>query len=386
MKFSSRLRAQKNLHWITVAQLIQAKEAEGIKVLRMASGDPDLPTPPSIVERLRQTALDPIYHRYPFSFRTELNKAIATWYRNRFHVDVDPGSEVFSLTGSQAGIGNLGLAVLDPGDVALVVDPAYGSYARATEFAGGEVFYLPLAEENDYLPDLSAIPKDILDRARILWLNYPHNPTGAVAPMSFFEAAVDFARKNDILICHDNAYSDVGYDGYVAPSLLAVDGAKDVALELNTLSKAFNMSGWRVGMAVGNRDAVHALIRATSNTSMGLFGPIQLAAIEALTSDQSWLIERNKIYEKRRDLVVETFREMGLKTQCPKATLYVWARLPEGYHDSLAFSKMLLDRANVWISSGVFFGKGGEGFLRASLTLPTDDIQEAMERLKKITF
>ncbi len=384
MKFAHRLQAQKGIHWFSVRELIQAKQAEGVKVIRLASGDPDLPTPPAVVQALRQAALDATYHRYPFSFRTELRQAIATWYRRRFGVELDAETEVWPLAGSQAGIGNLGLAIMEPGAVALATDPAYGSYARATEFAGGEVYCLPLRAKNGYLPDLSAIPAEVLHRVRLLWLNYPHNPTGAVAPLSFFEEVVAFARKHHILVCHDNAYSDVTYDGYVAPSFLAVEGAKEVGIELNTLSKAFNMAGWRIGMAVGNAEAVEALAQVNFNTSMGLFGPVQIAAIEALTGDQGWMEERNRVYQERRDIVVEGLRAAGLQAPYPKATLYVWAKLPQGYHDSRQFSVMVLDQTGVWISSGVFFGQEGEGYVRASLTVPTEDLREAMDRLKRL--
>jgi len=382
VKFARRLEAQKDIHWIIVRQLIQAKEAEGIKTIRLGSGDPDLPTPPAVVEALRRAALDPTYHRYPFSFRTKLGEAIATWYRRRFGVELDPQTETRPLAGSQEGIGNLGLAVMEPGAVALVTDPAYGSYARATEFAGGQVFHLPLRQENGYLPNLSAIPAEVLAQTRLLWLNYPHNPTAAVAPLSFFQDVVAFARKHQILVCHDNAYSDVTYDRYVAPSILAVEGAKEVAIELNTLSKAFNMAGWRVGMAVGNAEALAALAQVSFNTSMGLFGPVQVAAVEALTGDQVWIGERNKVYQERRDIVVEGLRAIGLKVPYPRATLYVWAKLPEGHTDSLDFSKMVLDQTGVWLSSGVFFGQGGEGYVRATLTAPTDTLREAMNRLQ----
>jgi LL-diaminopimelate aminotransferase len=273
---------------------------------------------------------------------------------------------------------------MEPGAVALATDPAYGSYARATEFAGGDVYRLPLREENGYLPDLSAIPAEVLARTRLLWLNYPHNPTGAVAPPSFFEQVVAFAREHHILVCHDNAYSDVTYDGYVAPSFLAVEGAKEVGIELNTLSKAFNMAGWRVGMAVGNAEALAALAQVGFNTSMGLFGPAQVAAIEVLTGDQSWTVERNRVYQERRDIVVEGLRAIGLKTPYPKATLYVWARLPEGHRDSQEFSNRVLNQAGIWITSGIFFGQEGEGYVRASLTVPTETLREAMGRLRSL--
>ncbi len=381
MKFANRIEEQAAVHWATVHKLIAAKQAQGVDVIRLSSGDPDLPTPQAVVETLREAVLDPTYHRYPFSFQTGLPQAIASWYQSRFGVTLDPVSEVMALSGSQEGIGMLGLAVMEPGATALVTDPAYGSYARASRFAGGDVVVLPIDAAGGYLPDLDAISAEILPTTRLLWLNYPNNPTGAIAPLSFFEKAVAFAKKHDVIICHDNAYSEVSYDGYVAPSFLAVDGAKDVAVELNTLSKAFNMAGWRVGMAVGNAAVIAAMRKVFVNSSMGLFGPVQLAAADVLTSDMGWLSERNAIYQERRDLVVAGLRAAGFDPLVPKATLYVWAKLPNNERDSLAFSKRLLDETGVWLSSGSFFGPGGDQYIRATLTLPTDRLREAMQRI-----
>ena len=312
----------------------------GRSIIQLSSGDPDIPTPPHIVETLRESIQDPTYHRYPFSFQTGLHEAVAHWYNGRFGVTLDPASEVRMFSGTQEGIGATGMALLEPGDIALITDPAYGSYSRATEFAGAEVYWLPICEESGYLPNLADVPTAVLQKTRVLWLSYPHNPTGAIAPLSFFEQVVAFAQQHDIIVVHDNAYGDITYDGYVAPSFLAVDGAKDVGIELNTLSKSHNMAGWRVGMAVGNAEIIRALNIVSANSTMGLFGPVQLAAVEALTADQSWIAERNFIYQKRRDIVVDGLRRAGLTPHNPKATLYVWARLPEGYDDSFAFSKM----------------------------------------------
>ncbi|MEM7029403.1 MAG: aminotransferase class I/II-fold pyridoxal phosphate-dependent enzyme [Chloroflexota bacterium] len=384
MKFAQRLDVQKNIHWHTVRELVQQKQAEGVDVIRLASGDPDLPTPAPVVETLRESILDPTYHRYPFSIQTNINTAIADWYARRFKVTLDPSSEVLPLAGSLEGIGLLSLATIEPGTVAIVPDPAFGSYARSAQFAGGDVHYVPLTEENHFLPDLAAIPSDVAAKARLLWISYPHNPTGAIAPLSVFEDVIAFAKANDIIVCHDNAYADITYDGYVAPSFLAVDGAKEVGIELNTFSKGYNMAGWRVGLAVGNAEVIKALSQTTSTTSMGLFGPVQLAAIEALSLDQHWIDERNAIYQRRRDMVVDGLRAAGLEPIVPKATLYVWTKLPAGYRDSFAFSKMMLEQTGVWISSGVFFGPAGEGYLRATLTLPDDTLREAMERLKRL--
>ncbi len=384
MKFNSRLQEVKRVHWHMVRKLINAKEAQGVRTISLASGNPDLPTPPAIVEAACEALRDSTYHRYPFSFQTQYADAVASWYRDRFEVELNPLTEVRPLAGSQEGIGNLALTVMEPGTIALIPAPAYDSYARITRFAGGDVYPLPLKAENEFLPDLKKIPADVLDRARLLWLNYPNNPTGAIAPLAFFEEVVDFAHRNQIWVCHDNAYSDVCFDGYKAPSFLAVDGAKEVGIELNTLSKAFNMAGWRLGMAVGSPELLSAMAFVSFNTSMGIFGPSQIAAIEALTADKSWLQERNDLYRKRRDIVVDGLRAIGLELQRPKATLYIWAKLPPAYSNSLEFSKWVLDQTGVWITSGIFFGPAGEGYVRASITLPTEDLTEAMVRLKKL--
>ena len=386
MKFAKRLDAQKNVHWAIVRQLLTEKAKDGRSIIQLSSGDPDMPTPPHIVETLRESIQDPTYHRYPFSFQTGLHEAVAQWYNGRFGVTLDPATEVRTFSGSQEGIGATGMALLEPGDVALITDPAYGSYSRATEFAGAEVYWLSISEESDYLPNLAAVPTAVLQKARVLWLSYPHNPTGAIAPLSFFKAVVAFAKQHDITVVHDNAYGDITYDGYSAPSFLAVDGAKDVGIELNTLSKSHNMAGWRVGMAVGNPEIIRALNIVASNSTMGLFGPVQLAAIEALTSDQSWIAKRNLVYQKRRDIVVGGLRRAGLTPLVPKATLYVWARLPKGYDDSFAFSKMVLDQTDVWMTSGNFFGQGGNRYIRVTLTVPEATLQEAMDRLQRLTL
>jgi len=382
MKFAQRIESRQEVHWHATEKRVQAKQAEGVKVIRLEAGNPDLPIPPAVVEALRQAALDPAHHRYRSSYGTGLRTAVADWYRSRFEVELDPGAEVYPLNGSQAAISSMGPAVMEPGAVYLLTDPAYDAYARVTEFGGGEVHYVPIREEDGYLPDLTDIPAEILARTRLLWLNYPNNPTGAVAPLSFFEQVVAFARQHDILVCHDNAYSEITYDGYVAPSFLQAEGAKEIGIELNSLSKTYNMAGWRVGVAVGNAKAISKLFQAHQNTIVCLPGPIEAAAVEALTGDQSWMVERNKIYQERRDIVVAGLRAIGLETRYPKAALYVWARLPEGYGDSRAFAVGLLDQVGVSVTAGVHFGQGGEGYVRLALTVPTDDLREAMERVK----
>lgn len=387
MKFAKRIESQKAAHWSTVHQLIAAKEAEGAPVIRLASGNPDMPTPQPIVETLRESILDPLYHRYPFTFRTEVLQAVASYYQTRFGATLDPENEVFIFQGSQAGIGDLGLALLEPGDIALITDPAYGSYQRATEFAGAEPYLVPLTEERDFIPDLTAIPADVLQRARVLWIGYPQNPTGATAPIPFLEELVRFGKAHDIVIIYDNAYAEVAFDGYVAPSFMAVEGAKEVGVELNTLSKSHNMAGWRFGMAMGNSEIMRALYLTGMNHSMGMFGPTQLAAIEALTGDQSWLKERNLVYQRRRDIVVNGMRAAGLHPYVPKATLYVWTRIPDNFPgDGFDFSKLVLQQTGVWIDAGPFYGEGGTRYIRATLTVADEMLQEAMNRLQKVTF
>ncbi|MEM7799233.1 MAG: aminotransferase class I/II-fold pyridoxal phosphate-dependent enzyme [Chloroflexota bacterium] len=387
MKFADRIESQKAAHWSTVHKLVANREADGTPVIRLASGNPDMPTPPDVVETLRESILDPLYHRYPFTFRTDINQAISTYYQNRFGVCIDPESEVSTFGGSQEGIANLALALLNPGDLAIMVDPAYGSYARATEFAGAEAYKILVKEEDGFLPNLSAIPADIVKRARLLWISYPQNPTGAIAPLSFFEEVIAFAKANDIIVVHDNAYAEIAFDGYIPPSFLAVEGAKEVGVELNTLSKSHNMAGWRFGFVVGHPKIMQALYLVGVNHSMGLFGPVQLAAIEALTADQSWIADRNKIYQRRRDIVVEGLRKAGLSPYVPKATLYVWTRIPDNFEgDGFDFSKLILEQTAVWIDSGPFYGEGGKRYIRVTLTVPEETLIEAMERLSQLTF
>jgi LL-diaminopimelate aminotransferase len=387
MKFAKRIESQKAAHWATVHRLVAEKESQGTSVIRLASGNPDLPTPPEIVETLRESILEPVYHRYPFTYGTDIHNAVATYYQNRFGVSLDPEREVITFSGSQEGISDIGLALLEPGDIGLVTDPAYGSYALATEFAGAAVFSLPLTAENRFLPDLDRIPADILEKARVLWIGYPHNPTGAVAPLAFFEKTVAFAREYDIIVVHDNAYAEICYDGYVAPSFLALEGAKAVGIELNTLSKSHNMAGWRVGMAVGNQSIIQALRLVGINHSMGLFGPVQLAAIKAMISDQSWLSERNATYQRRRDIIVEGLCAAGLTVAVPKATLYVWAKIPDRFAgDGFDFSKLVLEQTAVWIDSGPFYGEGGKRYIRCTVTVDDEVLKAAMERLQGLDY
>ena len=358
--------------------------AAGKDVIRLDIGSPDLPPPDSLIDVMYASARLPGHHGYAGYYGTpELRQAIATYYQRRFDVTLDPGKEIVSLIGSKEGIANVALAFIDPGHYALVPDPGYPTYTMGTLLAGGQVHRVPLLAENGFLPDLEAIPTEIARKARILWLNYPNNPTGATAPLSFFEQAVDFAQRYDLLICHDNPYCDVTFEGYVAPSLLQVPGAREVSLEFNSLSKTYNMAGWRVGMAVGSAKAVEALGRTKTNIDSGIFRPIQDAAVAALAGDQSWLAERNEIYCRRRDLVLEALHALGVQADRPRASLYVWAATPPGI-GSEALANRLLEEAGVSVAPGTVFGPRGEGWFRISLGQDTDRIREAMGRLRQM--
>ncbi|MFQ5859149.1 MAG: LL-diaminopimelate aminotransferase [Anaerolineae bacterium] len=369
-----------------VSKLIAEKRAQGVDVINLGIGSPDLPTPAHIVDVLKQAAEDPVNHGYPsYTGMPSFRQAVATWYKQRFDVDLDPDTEVVPLIGSKEGIAHLALAVVGPGDVALVPDPGYPTYHMGTVLADAESHPMPLLAENDFLPDVDAIPVDVLKRARVMWLNYPNNPTGAVAPTSFFEQLIDFASRHNLVIAHDNPYADITFDGYKAPSLLEVPGAKDVAVELNSLSKTYNMAGWRVGMAVGNANVIAGLIRVKSNVDTGIFNPIQIAASAALQGDQGWIADRNAVYQRRRDILLDGLAAVGLKAYKPKAALYIWVHTPDGW-PSGDFSMHVLDQAGVWITPGTAYGEAGEGYMRLSLCAPEERLQEAMGRLQTTDF
>lgn len=366
-----------------VGRRIRELEAQGMDVIRLDIGSPDLPPPEFIVDAMHLSARDGGKHGYGGYYGIPaLRAAMAAYYLQRFGVELDPDSQVAPLIGSKEGIVNTALAFVDPGSLVLVPDPGYPTYTLGTLLAGGKTYPVPLLPENDLLPDLEAIPEEVAQSARILWLNYPNNPTGAVASLSFFERVVAFGKRYDTLICHDNPYCDVTFDGYVAPSILEVPGAMDVALEFNSLSKAYNMAGWRVGMAVGNAAAVQTLARTKTNVDSGIFLPIQDASIVALTGDQQWLEARNEIYRQRQDLILAGLAEVGIQARRPRASLYVWAETPDGY-SSEEFATRLLEDVGISIGAGTIFGEHGEGYLRISLGMSTERIGEAMERLKR---
>ncbi len=362
---------------------ISDKRAAGIDVISLGIGDPDMPTYPHVVSAMQAAVAENGNQKYPSNRgREEFRQAFADFYRNRFGVNIDPESEVIPAIGAKECIYNLCFAFLDPGDVALASDPGYPVYTGGPILAGAEAVLLPLKEELGFAPDLGAIDQLTAERARLLFLNYPNNPSGAIVPDGFFEEVVEFANKNEILVVHDNAYSETTYDGYVAPSFLATPGAKEVGVEVFSLSKGYNMTGWRVGAILGNADAIQTYWRLKTNVDSGLFESVQLAAVAALEGPQDSLREMNAIYARRRDLVVDTLRAIGVDVASPKGTIYVWAPVPEG-HTSTSFCEMVLEEAAVVISPGSMYGRSGEGYFRISLTTPDDRLTEALERMKE---
>ncbi len=365
-----------------ISKKIAAKRAAGVDIVSFGIGDPDVPTPAHVIESLHEASADPINHRYPESEGLpEFRQAVADWYRQRFGVTLDRDREVQPLIGSKEGIAHVALCLVDPGDVALVPDPGYPVYSVSTLLAGGEVHYMPMREEDGFLPDFSSVPDEVARRAKVLWLNYPNNPTGAVADMPFFEEAVRFAKKYDIAICHDGPYSEVAYDGYKPVSFLQAEGARDVGIEFHSLSKSYNMTGWRIGMAVGNATLIDALMRVKSNIDSGIPQAIQRMAITALEGPQDCIDEHNAIYQRRRDKLVEALHSIGMRVQPPKASLYVWAHVPDGF-TSVEFAGRMIDDIGVVVTQGVGYGRQGEGFVRLSLTIPDAQLDEAIRRMK----
>ena len=363
---------------------IAEKQAAGVDVITLSMGDPDLPAPQAVVERLCAEMQRPINHRYPeYRGLRALHEAIAAWFERRFHVTLTPEQDILPLLGSKEGLAYAASAVLNAGDIALVPDPYYTVYVTAATTVGAEPYLLPMLEEKHYLIDLEAIPSDVLARARLLWLNYPNNPTTGIADIAFFERVVAFARRHNLVIVHDMAYAEVYFDDFRPVSILQVPGARDVAVELHSLSKTYNMAGFRVGMLVGNPALVDAVGRLKSNIDSGMFRPVQYAAIEALNLPASWIEERNVIYQRRRDLLVEGCNALGLRTESPRAGLYVWAHVPQGY-TSKDFTQWLFEQCGVMVTAGANFGPSGEGYIRISLTESDERIREAISRVQHV--
>jgi LL-diaminopimelate aminotransferase len=365
---------------------ISERRAAGIDVISLGIGDPDTPTYPAVVAAAQEAVADPGTHRYPTNRgRREFRQALAAFYARRFGVTIDSETEVMPAIGAKECIFNLSLAFLDPGDVALASDPGYPVYTGGPMMAGGEAYRMGLEPELGFAPDLDAIPGEVLDRARLMFINYPNNPTGAVVPDGLFERAIELARAHDFLVVHDNAYSETTFDGYVAPSFLATPGAKEVGIEVFSLSKGYNMTGWRCAAVLGNADAIAQFWRLKSNIDSGLFDAIQLAGAAALAPEvDASVAQMNTVYARRRDLVCDALAQAGVQVTKPKGTIYIWAPIPEGYENAAAYCEHVLEEAAVVISPGGAYGPHGEGFFRISLTCPDDRLMEAVERLRRL--
>jgi len=382
MKFSSRLDKLSPYPFVEISRIIAEKRAAGADVVTFGIGDPDIPTPAPIIDRLLRASQDPPNHRYPETDGLpELRRAIASWYEKRFSVQLNPDTEVLPLIGAKEGIGHVALCFLDPGDLALVPDPAYPVYGVGTMFAGAESHIMPLYEKNGWLPDLGAIPEGVAHSAKVMWLNYPNNPTSAVATAEDLAGVTAYCREHDIALLHDAAYSEVGYQGYRATSSMQVEGAKDVGIEFHSLSKTYNMTGWRIGMAVGNADMIKALFQIKANLDSGIPQAVQEMAMEALTGPQDCVDDNVAIYQRRRDRVVTALSSMGLEVAVPQASLYVWAHVPEGY-TSADFAARLLEDIDIVVTPGSSYGQYGEGYIRLSLTTPDEQVEKGCQRLE----
>lgn len=381
MQYSSRLEKLPPYLFAQIDALKAEKVQNGVDVIDFGVGDPDLPTPPHIVEALCSAARDPATHHYPsYVGMPEYRAAVADWYMNRFGVSLDPESEVLALIGSKEGVAHVPEAFVNPGDYVLATDPGYPVYKTSTIFAEGNLHTLPLTADNSFLPDLDAVPRDVCERARLLFCGYPNNPTAATAPAGWFAELVDFAHEHDIVVVHDNAYSEISFDGYRAPSFLETPGAREVGIEMHSLSKTYNMTGWRIGMAVGNADIIAGLGKVKTNVDSGAFEAIQHAAITALTGPQDCIDAACRIYRERRDVLVDGLEAAGFDVPVPKATFYVWMPVD----DSMTFAARMLDEAGIVVTPGTGFGPSGEGFVRFALTRPVERIEEAMDRISGV--
>lgn len=360
--------------------------AKGVDLIDLGIGDPDIPTPAPIVERLKIAAGTAVNHRYPSSSGLlEFREAVASWYETRFGVKLDPEREVVSLIGSKEGIANMAVAFVEPGELVLSTDPGYPVYQIGTLFSGGRSYSLPLVRENRFLPDLDAIPPEIVRQSKMLWINYPNNPTAAVAGKDFFQRVVDFAHRNRIIVCHDAAYTEIAFDGFRPMSLLQIEGAREVAIEFHSLSKTFNMTGWRIGMAVGNSDLISGLAQVKSNVDSGVFQAVQEAGVEALRLADEVVEPSRRVYQERRDILVSGLHAAGFECERPRATFYVWVSVPKGLTSTQLTAK-LLDEAGVVTTPGNGFGAAGEGYIRLTLCVNKDRLKEGVERIRQVKF
>lgn len=370
------------------AEIDKAKrkaQSLGRDIIDLGVGDPDQPTPSHIVDKLYEAARDPANHHYALDFgMPALRESIARWYQKRFDVKLNPDTEILPLIGSKEGLAHLPLGLINPGDVVLIPEPCYPPYRSATLFAHGRPEFLPLLEENDFLPRFDKIDSRVLAKAKLLFLNYPNNPTAAIAPEAFFAQAVKFAREHNISLAQDAAYSEVTFDNYRAPSILQVEGAKEIAVEFHSLSKTYNMTGWRVGWACGNRGIIAYLSQVKSNIDSGIFQAIQIAAICALNTGPEHLQNLVKLYQERRDIICQGLDTLGWKVKKPQAAFYIWTKLPAGHSNSIKFARLLLDKANVVVTPGLGFGPSGEGYIRMALTVSKERLQEAVTRIRGV--
>jgi len=369
-----------------IDKMKQAAIAKGVDIINLGIGDPDLPTPAPIIESLALAAKNPKHHQYPsyegmLSFRT----AVADWYKRRFKVTLNPTDEVLTLIGSKEGIGHIHLALVDPGDIVLVPSPGYPVYPVGTSFCGGVSHLMPLTKANGFLPDLNAIPKDVAKKAKLMWLNSPNNPTSVVMTKDYFKRVVEFAQENQVIVCHDAAYSEIYYDGKPPVSFMEIDGAKDVGVEFHSLSKTYNMTGWRIGFVVGNKDVLAALGKVKSQLDSGVFEAVQAAGITALGLDDSVTDGLRTIYQERRDTLVPGLKSLGLEVDPPPAAFYIWVTVPKGY-TSASFTAHLLEKTGIVTTPGNGFGAPGEGYIRMTVCTSKERLAEAVERIKKAGF
>lgn len=367
-----------------IEKKIAEKKEQGVDIISLGIGDPDRPTPKVIIDKLAETAQNPANHQYPSSAgMLSFRKAVTDYYKKRHNVQLDPKTEVVSLIGSKEGIGHISLCYVDPGDINLVPEPGYPVYGIGTLLAGGTSFIMPLMEENNFLPDLDKIPADIADKAKLMFINYPNNPTGAVADINFFNKVVSFAKKHNIIVCHDAAYTEVYYDDQDKPiSFLEAEGALDVGIEFGSLSKPFNMTGWRIGYVAGRKDVIEALTTIKSNIDSGVFQAVQEAAVTGLENAESLIRENQIVYKERRDEAISSMKELGWEIEAPRGSFYIWAKVPKGY-DSSTFAEEILEKTGVIITPGLGYGQAGEGYFRISLTVDQKRMKEAFERIKK---
>ncbi len=369
-----------------IDKMKQEAIARGVDIINLGIGDPDLPTPMPIIESLAKAAKDPKHHQYPsYEGMLSFRKAVAEWYKRRFNVTLDPANEVLTLIGSKEGIGHIHLAFVDPGDIVLVPSPGYPVYPVGTSFCGGQSYIMPLTKANGFLPDLTAIPKDVAKKAKLMWLNSPNNPTSVIMTKDYFKRVVDFAQEHQVIVCHDAAYSEIYYDGRRPSSFMEVDGAKDVGVEFHSLSKTYNMTGWRLGFVVGNKGVLAGLGKVKSNLDSGCFEAVQEAGITALSLDDAVTDDLRKTYQDRRDTLVPGLKQLGLEVDPPPAAFYVWVTVPKGY-TSASFTAHLLEKAGIVTTPGNGFGAPGEGYVRMTVCTTKERLAEAVERIKKVGF